>query len=574
MLASSPVGFGGERNCPAGGQHRRYCCKGALAPAAFTNCKWYGKVGNHDDDQWGCDDACPANTLRAASNLIWSNGDAYPASPANADKCFSLGHEGYCCFGPGPGIPTRSVDPGHEKEGSKEFDAYLDKFFEDPTCPVDYTTQFGPDTILYGRDLNASLSARGRDQSDILPRLIPMFVTWIASRTFRDDFGAYWNNHAEKYNSLHDTNIVDNATIRSTLFPHGYNGQPQYNRQAYVAEILCNIAESRDMLQQLAASNEILCEKEEVSLHPRSPLESTWYSKRIMSPEPRPERVDGNRIPTIQLVLQGIMRRELSPMYGRWIRMGPRSEPATEVLLEIVFWIGPTLNVEPVGDIRNRYQDTNHALVSRDRYVVIHFHVPLDANTFNSDPQGNIYPGATAMGLYHGQLMRNDVDPVPWVRGRTTDPRVEWRYNRDESTNQGAMRNFNQRRVPLRCDLPTRWYVGRDQTNRMVDWRARMGFGDEATTQASALHDFGRWLYHNNIFSRRYLGMLWPDVEALRRNTNGFFTLDMQPKPDAFTITLVRGTRGTDNRHLDLVDVCPGSHHRVVRTFELSPNLK
>lgn len=89
----------------------------------------------------------------------------------------------------------------------------------------------------------------------------------------------------------------------------------------------------------------------------------------------------------------------------RWLGQPPRGGvPPNEVILELAFWIGPTPGVAPDAALRDRYRDMSHpdSPGTRDRWIVFHFHIPVDSNTFYNTPAA-LYMGVGVVGVYHSQ---------------------------------------------------------------------------------------------------------------------------------------------------------------------------
>lgn len=72
---------------------------------------------------------------------------------------------------------------------------------------------------------------------------------------------------------------------------------------------------------------------------------------------------------------------ELSLMYLRW---SLPSGYATELILEMAYWIGPVSMERLIAVVLDRYRDDTHT-EEEDQFVVFHLHIPLDDTTFYMD---------------------------------------------------------------------------------------------------------------------------------------------------------------------------------------------
>lgn len=151
--------------------------------------------------------------------------------------------------------------------------------------------------------------------------------------------------------------------------------------------------------------------------------------------------------------------------YLRWIR------PANpnQVILEVAFWLGPSPGVAPTTAMLTQYGDVTHTGAGYpDRWVVFHFHIPLDRATFQY--QNNWYPGVETVSVYHsGTVMQPEAET--YEPGFEAEYRAEWRLANSAdiafNTPYTGLRNYNARTQPVACDRSDsdyRWYVGIDRT--------------------------------------------------------------------------------------------------------------
>ena len=94
-----------------------------------------------------------------------------------------------------------------------------------------------------------------------------------------------------------------------------------------------------------------------------------------------------------------------------------------EIMLEVAFWIGPVPGRNPGTAHRARYSDTTHTTY-HDRWIVIHFHIPLDRQTFTGSGD-NWFLGVHSMGIYHSQTLHQPAAITPnW---HNVERRAEYR---------------------------------------------------------------------------------------------------------------------------------------------------
>jgi chitinase len=84
-----------------------------------------------------------------------------------------------------------------------------------------------------------------------------------------------------------------------------------------------------------------------------------------------------NDFPAVRTALQGTLNGDLTIHYARWLRS--RYIVDREVILEVAYWIGPSVGTAPSEEVRARYRQNSHT-DPQDRWVVFHFHIPIDAN--------------------------------------------------------------------------------------------------------------------------------------------------------------------------------------------------
>lgn len=64
------------------------------------------------------------------------------------------------------------------------------------------------------------------------------------------------------------------------------------------------------------------------------------------------------QLPSVVVTLKGILDRELTLQYLRWLR----TSLEREIILGIALWIAGDISVTPSQDILNRYSDRSHTM--------------------------------------------------------------------------------------------------------------------------------------------------------------------------------------------------------------------
>lgn len=155
---------------------------------------------------------------------------------------------------------------------------------------------------------------------------------------------------------------------------------------------------------------------------------------------------------------------ELSLHYLRWLQS--TSSGGNEVILELAFWMGGTVGVAD-STARANYGDRSHT-AGTDRWIVMHMHIPLDADTFMGG-DNVLYLGVRNMGIYHSQGVYRPGSVTP---GFQRGYRAEYRYSSSYAAgryNTGDLQDYNSRTDTIACpqqrrgNSAQRWYVGRNR---------------------------------------------------------------------------------------------------------------
>ncbi len=218
-------------------------------------------------------------------------------------------------------------------------------------------------------------------------------------------------------------NLPSDDAIQSYIYPYGDDNAhdrsgPVYGRLPM--QLVTASAAMREFQQactdlcvlQAAASQkrgfESSFEDEESSLLPRELALELW-KRRFTSYGSPNRRTNGQSL--FSRAIAGVLSGELAFHYARWLPTGYYR--SNEVMLEVAYYIGPTVNFQLSQEIRDIYADTRHT--PRDRWVVFHFHIPIDSNTFANATDGpageyDYRVGVSVINVYHGQRVVRSSD--------------------------------------------------------------------------------------------------------------------------------------------------------------------
>ncbi|KAJ9154789.1 Family 18 glycoside hydrolase [Pleurostoma richardsiae] len=505
--------------------------RGGAVPDAFTNCQWSTKQTHSVTDSLVCEDSCPTGNLLVARQ---SGGCA-------------LGNEAYCCKGPAvtainsrTGLTAEGELPKVVSQDEYMLAFYLDTFYADPTYPAGFEAQYDESPG------DGVMRRASKDQTSNLAYLVPLLALYFSSSRPQEYAADGWNHYQV------NTGLGFNQ-IREFMYPFGYNGSPAYDPEYLVSEALCADSTGDDAVEQISAAQASLCSWPGVDgympdlpgftsalsadaaaglLHLDMPsavqarsepgeLASLW--KRYLYMLSTNPRTDNGRYPTVFAILEGIRAGDLSVHYMRWINYSPN----VELILEVVYWIGPPPNVAPSGELLARYSDSTHTTPPGDRWVVFHLHIPIDSYTLNPtvavDANGlrsrSWFPGVRTLAVYHGQT----VNYSPPAAARNYRGRAAWRVqymNNPSVTNQPdqGMTNYNSRTTALNCPVPNsantvnRWYIGLDATARIQQVNDQSRRLANSTLFARRLNQWGRQLASAGAFDPTTLARLWPNI--------------------------------------------------------------
>ncbi|RBR15595.1 uncharacterized protein FIESC28_07236 [Fusarium coffeatum] len=431
--------------------------------------------------------------------------------PANSKDC-SMGAEAYCCAGEKESQEDEQPEIDYRDDTTaKQFDSLLQSFLEDPVCPPGFETEYTMRTGVYSRDL---LQREKTDKGIVLVSLVRLMAMWYTSQNPDKKITELYQLRLEQHGYAETAANV--TTYHDVMFPGSLssNGMPSYDPEAMAASSICNLRHSREALDNLSVASEALCQipgsSESVS------SKRDVLKPRIFDASTMEDRSQNRQLPSVAVALQGILDRELTLHYLRWLR----TRDEEEVILEIAFWIGDQIGVTPSQEILDRYSDSGHTIY-RDRWVVFHFHIPIDRRTFLGQ-QPEFLVGVSSFNMYHSQTV-----VVPYVvdRGSHQDYRAEFSFaasvrprdGRTPLNSQGengrwGMRGYNERVQPLNCrDIAAeRWYPGFNY--QAAGTISRITQGNRPDQYSILVDEFGRFLLQEGVFSRRNLAYLWPAV--------------------------------------------------------------
>ncbi|KAK2669844.1 Chitinase II [Fusarium oxysporum f. sp. vasinfectum] len=514
LIAKSRDGWGGQKSCKSGKYN--YCCD--ETPKSFKNCEWVGREILFPNEQ-ACSNTCPHGSTRIAAQALavpWG-----PSAPANAKGCVS-GDEAYCCAGVEESDKDERSTIIYRDDSAKQFDHLLQKFLADPVCPAEWESQYSPSNELFSRDL---LQSRATDQGPVLDALIPIMTNWVTAENRREDMDEIYQMRIQQFGF--GGTAANITTYNDLLYQGDWSGRPVYNPSYVISEALCNLASSRTGMANLSAATRALCEIP-------SDTDSASSKRHFLEPRRLNDVIlddrtqDGNQ-PSVAAALRGVLNGDLSLHYLRWIN------PAApdDVILEAAFWIGPHPGVRPDQSVRDAYSDRTHTTM-HDRWIVFHFHIRLDRNTFRGQ-QDAWFPGVVAFNVYHSQSTVN----------RGGHARVEFQYSVTVAgpNDQGApnnqntgMRDYNDRSSALNCNRiqATRWYMGYDYVaNGQID---RITGSGQPNQYAELVSNVGVWFHDHDVFTVGNLARLWPELRNRHFPTPDRFDARnlLRPEPRAW----------------------------------------
>ncbi|PCD21124.1 hypothetical protein AU210_016550 [Fusarium oxysporum f. sp. radicis-cucumerinum] len=548
FVVGSRGGFGGQKSCKKGKKYN-YCC--TETPKPFKNCEWVGHEVSFPNEQ-ACTNTCPHGSTRIAAQDIstsWSTSGYL----AHTDKC-TYGFEAYCCAGDKESNKDERDIIVYQDKDAKEFDYALQRFLRDPVCPDEEIEFGGDDGLSTDEGLSARnlLLGRATDNSAVLAVLLPIMGVWVTSREPRLDLTEIYNRDVRA--AGYAQSAANLTTFQQLLYQSDWNGRPRYSGRAVARMALCDLAESREGLENLATVPAALCE---VPSSTGSEAQKRDIQARTINVNVMTDRGKGGVQPSAAYIFQAIKAGHLSLHYLRWL---PPSPTSRQVILEVAYWIGPSPGVEdPANSYRNLYRDRSHRNAV-DRWVVFHFHIPLDANTFWTEPSGvnDYYLGVSSFGMYHSQGTHRP-NPPRGYRG-PVDYRAEWVYSSSYaggSSNTGALTNYNQRREPFNCRIPEHgpapgpaFYLGRDYTSQIND----LITANRDPQLAVLINEFGMGLHQAGVFRSANLARIWP----IARNGNlppagsSWGDQEYSPGPQAFQINFdLNGARVNNVQNAD-----------------------
>ncbi|KAK8131799.1 chitinase [Apiospora sp. TS-2023a] len=368
FVVSAPSGSGGLAACYA---TRNYCCKGSSVPTAFANCGWSAQPAQSSDGKSGyCMDSCPAGQVQIASDTISGLAAAHWGHGTNMPHC-STGYKAFCCAAPkdkGSKPDPRSEPILYQDQDASLFDAYLQHYLTAPICPGTWLAEHEAVTPNHVEGARNLLS-RATDMTSTLNFLTPLLYVLFASQYARQDLAEIFDLRMGEFGMFGGDAPAANFTeVYNTLWPNGYNGEASWEPHSFLADFLCNLQDSRFAMNNLAGANEVFCEYAPDSrgvIGKRAPdndfvldQSSHRLAHRHFALLPPPMEPDSGRgrnpnQPTIARALEGVLSGNLSFHYARWI---PPSARRSDVILELAFWIGPQVGVDPGQEFRNRYR--------------------------------------------------------------------------------------------------------------------------------------------------------------------------------------------------------------------------
>ncbi|SPJ72734.1 uncharacterized protein FTOL_02463 [Fusarium torulosum] len=368
---------------------------------------------------------------------------------------------------------------------------------------------------------------------------------WVTSQHPRQDLTDIYNRDVREAGFAETA--ANLTTFNQLLYQNDWNGRPRYSGRAVARMALCNLAESREGLDNLATLPGALCEVPSSSgseTPHRRDLQARTINVAVMA-----NRGAGNTQPSAAYIFRGIASGHLSLHYMRWL------PTADQVILEVAYWIGRTPGSENgANEFRNLYRDRNH-VNAVDRWVMFHFHIPLSPNTFWTEQHGvnDYYLGVSSFGMYHSQGLHRG---YPTMRPRA-DNRAEWVFSSSYARgayNRGPLTDYNRRREPFNCRFPNTgprpgpaFYLGRDYTSQIND----LVTDGRDTRLASLINDFGMRLHRAGVFRSFNLARIWPEAaNGLPPHGSSWGNEEYAPVETAFDTNF-----DVEGNHVDISDL-------------------
>jgi chitinase len=254
------------------------------------------------------------------------------------------GNEAYCCKGATAQVVPRSSVPEpitYKDQTARDFDTYLQKFLDDPVCPLTWEAQYSAtfdDDFITRRDLayiqSISNSSTNRnwnvndnsptgfsvagarrdlsDQATTLNHLLPLLQIWITAVVVRQDINYLWDLRLEEHGLQDDA--ANSSTMRTTFYgsADSWSGSFIYSPASTLSDELCNIADSSQGLDRLYVASEYLCD---------DPSEDSTLSSRTVTVVGTDSRSENNCSPSVMYVLRGILNVSCPLSCIHWIRV-------------------------------------------------------------------------------------------------------------------------------------------------------------------------------------------------------------------------------------------------------------
>ncbi|KAK8859535.1 glycoside hydrolase [Apiospora arundinis] len=521
FVVSAPSGTGGLERCS---NTRNYCCKGSSVPKAFEKCGWDAKPAQSSNGKSDyCMASCSAGQIPIATDTIDDVTGAHWGHGTNMAHC-STGYKAFCCAGPADTSKQepRTVPVIYNDEKAMIFDGYLQRWLKDPVCPADWMSHHESKTAnhkLAARDL-LSIS---NDAVSALVGLAGLLVREFSNRFYRRDLSEMFDLRMQEAGLFDgDRPAANFSTVYSTLWGNGQSMVQSWDPDSITNDFLCNFQDSSFGMRNLEGANELFCVYPQdsrgqinhrsidnnSSISSISSISSSQeLASRTFNEITMVNRAGGQAAqdqPGVAFTLEGIMNGDLPFHYARWL---PWSEGRQDVILELAYWIGDELGVDP--DFSNqtgiwaRYRDRSH-YVRYDRWVVLHLHAALDSWTLMWD-NGVWRFGVTTFDMFHSQQSRRD------DRG---EYRAQWSLSStwaNGAENTGDLTNYNSRSFALNCPIgsgASRWYIGQDRTALLADRRRTNRPMDFVDT----LNRFGQHLQNSGVVSLANLQWVWSNL--------------------------------------------------------------
>jgi chitinase len=404
FMTSSPLGWGGHKECKSG-TSRALCCENPPPTAFSTKCQWYSKVGHLKGGglDYICEGACPQDSVMLARSRA--------PLPAGAPDTTCFGQSAFCC--PDPKIAARDDEYEEEtysQKTAKQYKKLLENYMENPTCPRKELNPILHGDTSYAFDLvSRDVSCTIRDWESMISISTMMYtVAYVGFDVIRELYDEIFARsfHTEllflRFENFLRTYLYDPGPLIEATFLNPTTAGTGMSEMrdtsqlcTYSGETMHNLAEEHDGRHKPKIKRrdepQSLALRDAGLLSVRQPDKRIIWAFQTDHPDPDNEAY----IPNLIQVLQGISRGHLSLHYARWEWFRGRDSLARRgPMLELAYWIGNNPGEDTLGNPDyDVYRDTSQEHRDNpDLWVVFHIHFESPPNGFDDQPDWSAHP--------------------------------------------------------------------------------------------------------------------------------------------------------------------------------------